>query len=123
MADAIDVMTDCFADNSLSRLQLFFPDPWHKKKHNKRRIVQLPFAELVRQKLLEGGQFHMATDWQEYADYMMEVMSLAKGYNNHEGEYLFSQPPEYRQKTKFERRGERLGHGVWDLIFGKSAES
>ena len=119
MADAVDVLTDCFAENSIDRLQLFFPDPWHKKKHNKRRIVQPEFAELVRTRLTPGGKFHMATDWAEYAEYMMEVMSLAPGYQNDAGEYQFIKTPDYRAKTKFERRGERLGHGVWDLIFSK----
>ncbi len=119
MADAIDVLTDCFEDCSIDRLQLFFPDPWHKKKHNKRRIVQPEFVALVFQKLKAGGVFHMATDWQDYAEHMMEVMTLANGYENMASEYMFSNPPPYRSKTKFESRGERLGHGVWDLMFRK----
>ena len=119
LADAVDVLTDCFDDNSIDRVQLFFPDPWHKKKHNKRRIVQLGFADLIRQKLCVSGQFHMATDWERYADHMMEVMTLAPGYENSSPEYHFSPAPEYRPKTKFEARGERLGHGVWDLVFNK----
>lgn len=117
MADAVDVFDDCIADASLARFQLYFPDPWHKKKHNKRRIVQPQFVELVRTKLQPAGVCHMATDWQPYADYMMEIMSLAPGYSNQTSEYCFSPRPAYRPLTKFEKRGERLGHGVWDLLF------
>ncbi len=120
LADAVDVLTDCIPESSVSRFQLFFPDPWHKKKHNKRRIVQQPFAALVREVLSADAHFHMATDWEDYADHMMEVMSLAPGYENSAGPYLFSEIPEYRPNTKFEARGERLGHGVWDIIFRKS---
>ncbi|MFL0797780.1 MAG: tRNA (guanosine(46)-N7)-methyltransferase TrmB [Cellvibrionaceae bacterium] len=119
MADAVDVLEDCIANESLDRFQLYFPDPWHKKKHHKRRIVQPEFVQRIRQKLKPGGVFHMATDWENYADHMMEVMSLAEGYENVAGEYLFSDKPDYRPETKFERRGERLGHGVWDLLFKK----
>ncbi len=117
MADAIDVLDDCIADASLDRLQLYFPDPWHKKKHNKRRILQPEFAQTVRKKLKVGGVFHLATDWEHYADQMMEVMSAAPGYENKAGEFHYSARPDYRPITKFEMRGERLGHGVWDLLF------
>jgi len=119
MADAIDVLDDCIADNSIDRLQLYFPDPWHKKKHNKRRILQPEFAQKVLRKLKPGGIFHLATDWQDYADQMMEVMSAAEGYVNCAGQYKFSPCPSYRPNTKFEKRGEDLGHGVWDLLFEK----
>jgi len=117
MADAIDVLEDCIADNSVDRFQLYFPDPWHKKKHNKRRIVQIEFVERIRHKLKLGGVFHLATDWEPYADHMMEVMSEAPGFGNQAGEYHYSERPDYRPITKFEKRGERLGHGVWDLLF------
>lgn len=117
MADAIDVLEDCIPDASLDRFQLFFPDPWHKKKHHKRRIVSQDFVAQVRQKLKPGGVLHMATDWQEYAEYMMEVMCMAPGFANAATEYCFSQRPTYRPKTKFESRGEQRGHGVWDIIF------
>jgi tRNA (guanine-N7-)-methyltransferase len=120
MADAIDVLEDCIPSNSLSRFQLFFPDPWHKKKHNKRRIVQQSFMQLLNQKLRSKGVCHFATDWQPYADYMMEVMNLAEGFNNCEDQYCFSPKPDYRPLTKFENRGQRLGHGVWDLLFKKT---
>ena len=121
MADAIDVINDCIADDSISRFQLYFPDPWHKKKHNKRRIVQPEFMQLIRRKLVTGGICHLATDWENYADQMMEVMSAAEGYDNIAGEYHFAEKPDFRPETKFERRGERLGHGVWDLLFKKTS--
>lgn len=117
MADAVDVLEDCIPDHSLSRFQLYFPDPWHKKKHNKRRIVQPQFVQLLRRKLSEGGVCHFATDWEPYAEHMMEVMSLAEGFENQAGEYRFSPRPDYRPLTKFENRGQKLGHGVWDLLF------
>ncbi|MCE6984876.1 tRNA (guanosine(46)-N7)-methyltransferase TrmB, partial [Pseudomonas frederiksbergensis] len=78
----IEVLNKCVADNSLDRLMLFFPDPWHKSRHHKRRIVQPEFAQLVRSKLKVGGVFHMATDWEPYAEYMLEVMNIAPGYRN-----------------------------------------
>ena len=117
MADAIDVLDDCIADNSLDRFQLYFPDPWHKKKHHKRRIVQPEFIKKIQQKLKPGGIIHMATDWEDYADYMMEVLSSADGLKNQAGQFCFSARPDFRPVTKFEKRGERLGHGVWDLLF------
>lgn len=123
LADANDVLEECFADGSIDRLQLYFPDPWHKKKHNKRRIVQPAFAELVRRKLKVGGIFHMATDWQPYAEQMLEVMEQAPGYVNAVAPGEYAERPGYRPETKFERRGARLGHGVWDLLFAKQAEA
>jgi tRNA (guanine-N7-)-methyltransferase len=120
--DAIEVLKRCIADDSLDRLLLFFPDPWHKSRHHKRRIVQQSFAELVRSKLKPGGVLHMATDWEPYAEYMLEVMNVAPGYRNlAEDGRCVPRPPE-RPVTKFERRGERLGHGVWDLKFEKLAD-
>jgi tRNA (guanine-N7-)-methyltransferase len=117
MADAMDVLEDCIPDASIDRLQLYFPDPWHKKKHNKRRIVQPNFVQTLRPKLKIGGIFHMATDWQPYAEHMMEVMNSSEKYSNVSTANGYSERPEYRPITKFERRGERLGHGVWDLLF------
>lgn len=119
-ADANDVLEDCFADESIKRLQLYFPDPWHKKKHNKRRIVQAEFVEKIRQKLIPAGHFHMATDWEPYAEHMMETMGEDNGFHNSMPGSDFAPRPDYRPITKFEKRGERLGHGVWDLIFVKS---
>lgn len=115
--DALEVLRHCIPDASLDRVLLFFPDPWHKARHNKRRIVQPAFAELVRSKLKPGGILHMATDWQPYAEHMLEVMDVAPGYLNLAGDERFVARPPERPITKFERRGERLGHGVWDLKF------
>jgi tRNA (guanine-N(7)-)-methyltransferase (EC 2.1.1.33) len=120
LADAVDVMTDCIPLNRVDRFQLFFPDPWHKKKHNKRRILQPEFAQQIRRVLKEGGCFHMATDWENYADHSMEILSIAEGYTNAASQYCFAERPGYRPKTKFESRGERLGHGVWDIVFAKT---
>jgi tRNA (guanine-N7-)-methyltransferase len=117
MADAIDVLNDCIADGSLDRFQLYFPDPWHKKKHHKRRIVQPEFVRLLCSKLKPGGLIHLATDWQEYAEHMLEVMEAEAQLENTSGKGEFSPRPEFRPQTKFERRGERLGHGVWDLLY------
>jgi tRNA (guanine-N7-)-methyltransferase len=119
--DAVEVLAQCIHDGRLDGLQLFFPDPWHKKKHNKRRILQPAFAQAVRRKLKIGGQFHMATDWENYAEHMMEVMSAAEGYRNSAGAGEFSPQPDFRPVTKFQNRGEKLGHGVWDLIFERIA--
>ncbi|AJQ93558.1 tRNA (guanosine(46)-N7)-methyltransferase TrmB [Gynuella sunshinyii] len=118
--DAVEVLKHCFADNSIDRLQLFFPDPWHKKKHHKRRIVQADFANLVHHKLKPEGVWHLATDWQPYAEQMLEVLTATKGFTNTAGDGQYSERPVYRPETKFERRGVRLGHGVWDLIFKKA---
>ncbi|MDP6164622.1 MAG: tRNA (guanosine(46)-N7)-methyltransferase TrmB [Gammaproteobacteria bacterium] len=115
--DAIEVMAQCIPDRSLGGVQLFFPDPWHKKKHNKRRIVQAQFAQDIRQKLGSGGVFHMATDWQPYAEHMMEVMEAATGYVNLAGAGQYSPQPDFRPITKFQKRGEGKGHGVWDLMY------
>lgn len=117
--DAVAVLADCINDASLARVQLFFPDPWHKKKHHKRRIVQNEFVQNLRIKLAIGGIFHMATDWESYAQHMLDVMSAAPGFVNlsNDGDYV--PRPEHRPLTKFEQRGHRLGHGVWDLMFEK----
>lgn len=115
--DAIAVLAHCIADASLDCLQLFFPDPWPKKKHHKRRLVQPDFAERVRSKLAIGGRLHMATDWQPYAEHMLAVMEAAPGFRNASGPGQYAPRPADRPHTKFERRGERLGHGVWDLIY------
>ena len=115
--DAVEVLENMIPDNSLRMVQLFFPDPWHKARHNKRRIVQVPFAELVMRKLKLGGVFHMATDWEDYAKHMLEVMSSIDGYKNQSESHDYVPRPETRPLTKFEQRGHRLGHGVWDLMF------
>lgn len=122
LADAIDVLEDCIPDDSIDRLQVYFPDPWHKKKHNKRRLIQSPFVQRIRSKLKPGGVFHLATDWEPYAESMLEVMEAAEGFKNMAGPGRYSPRPDYRPVTKFEQRGERLGHGVWDLLYQKIDE-
>lgn len=117
--DAIEVLEKCIPKDSLAGVYLFFPDPWHKKRHHKRRIVQPAFAQTIQGHLKPGGQFHMATDWEDYAIHMMEVMNEQSGYQNISGEGQYTPRPDYRPLTKFEARGHRLGHGVWDLIFEK----
>lgn len=115
--DAVEILKDCIPDNSLSRVQLYFPDPWHKKRHHKRRIVQPEFVARLRSKLAQGGVFHMATDWENYAEHMLEVMQQADGFSNQSASNDYVPRPDYRPLTKFEQRGHRLGHGVWDLMF------
>jgi tRNA (guanine-N7-)-methyltransferase len=119
--DGVEILDERIPDASLARLQLFFPDPWPKKKHHKRRIVQPAFVELVRRKLAPGGRFHMATDWADYAEHMMAVMNNAPGWENEAGAGCYSPRPDWRPATKFERRGEKLGHGVYDLVFRRTA--
>jgi tRNA (guanine-N7-)-methyltransferase len=116
-ADAMELLRHHIESGSLSRVLLYFPDPWQKRKHHKRRIVQSEFARLVHSALIPGGVLHMATDWHDYAMQMMSVLSAHPGYINRAGENNFSPRPDSRPLTKFEQRGERLGHGVWDLIF------
>ena len=115
--DAVKVLKDCLPDDCLDRLLLFFPDPWHKKRHHKRRIVRPEIIGLVAQKLKPGGILHMATDWENYAQHMLEVLERAPAFRNCAGAGLYSEKPGYRPVTKFELRGRKLGHGVWDLLF------
>lgn len=115
--DAKEFLAQRVPDGSLEVLQLFFPDPWPKARHHKRRLLQAEFAQLVRHKLRPGGRFHMATDWQHYAEHMLAVMTAASGYRNDAGAGQYAGRPPHRPLTKFERRGQRLGHGVWDLVF------
>ncbi|PMO68687.1 tRNA (guanosine(46)-N7)-methyltransferase TrmB [Vibrio breoganii] len=120
--DAVEVFENMIQDGSLQIVQLFFPDPWHKKRHHKRRIVQVEFAEMLRSKLqMETGIFHMATDWENYAEHMIEIMNQAPGFANiaTDGDYI--PRPEERPLTKFEARGHRLGHGVWDIKYKRTA--
>ncbi|MFC0322869.1 tRNA (guanosine(46)-N7)-methyltransferase TrmB [Gallibacterium melopsittaci] len=118
--DAIEILQDNIPDNSLAGLQLFFPDPWQKAKHHKRRIVQTPFIELIMPKLTPNGFIHMATDWQNYADHMLEVLRSQPDLSNTSTTNDFIPRPDSRPLTKFEQRGQRLGHGVWDLYFIKN---
>lgn len=118
--DAVEVLEHQIPPASLDRVQLFFPDPWHKKRHHKRRIVQPEFIQLVRDRLKPGGRFHMATDWQEYAEAALAALRDAPGLRNTSPAGGFVSRPDYRPITKFEQRGARLGHGVWDLVFERT---
>ncbi|GKX57173.1 tRNA (guanine-N(7)-)-methyltransferase [Leminorella grimontii] len=115
--DAVEVLEKMIPDASLSRVLLFFPDPWHKARHHKRRILQTPFAMAILKKLKVGGVFHMATDWENYAEHMLEVMNALPAYRNLSVDGTYVPRPDSRPLTKFELRGQRLGHGVWDLMF------
>ncbi len=115
--DAVEVLQQQISDHSLAGLQLYFPDPWPKKRHHKRRIVQPAWVQLVARKLRPGGLLHMATDWEDYALHMLEVMEASTAFENTAGAGRFSPHQGNRPETKFERRGRRKGHGVWDLIY------
>lgn len=115
--DAVEVLEKCISDQSLDEIRLYFPDPWPKKKHHKRRIVQAKFTQLVVEKLKPGGRIHFATDWQPYAEWALEVLEAQAGLENIAGQHQYFPRPESRLVTKFEKRGQRLGHGSWDLMF------
>ncbi|WP_371372651.1 tRNA (guanosine(46)-N7)-methyltransferase TrmB [Thalassotalea aquiviva] len=117
--DAIEILDDCVPKGCIDTVQLFFPDPWHKAKHHKRRIVKPEFIESIRNILIPGGVFHMATDWENYAECMLEDMSQAPGFVNMSETNDYVPRPDSRPLTKFENRGQKLGHGVWDLQFQK----
>ncbi|MCG5501952.1 tRNA (guanosine(46)-N7)-methyltransferase TrmB [Ectothiorhodospira lacustris] len=114
--DAVEVLKLQIPAGSLDRIQIYFPDPWPKKRHHKRRLVQPTFVALLGSRLRASGLLHLATDWEPYAEHMLTVMNQAAGFRNLAGEG-FSPRPEYRPLTKFEQRGQRLGHGVWDVMF------
>jgi tRNA (guanine-N7-)-methyltransferase len=116
--DAVEVLREMVPPASLAGVHVWFPDPWHKKRHNKRRLVQPAFVELVVSRLAPGGHLHCATDWQPYAEQMLEVLSAASGLRNTAEGY--APKPAWRPLTKFEARGLRLGHGVWDLLFTRT---
>jgi tRNA (guanine-N7-)-methyltransferase len=113
--DAVEVLRDMIAAGSLDGVHVFFPDPWHKARHNKRRLIQRAFVDTLVTKMRTGGYIHIATDWQEYAEQILEVLTDTPELENTSDGY--STRPEYRPLTKFEQRGLRLGHGVWDLVF------
>ncbi|MCB1735806.1 MAG: tRNA (guanosine(46)-N7)-methyltransferase TrmB [Gammaproteobacteria bacterium] len=115
--DAVEVVRDFIPEQALDRVLVWFADPWPKKKHHKRRIIQLAFVELLRSRLKPGCILHLATDWQNYAEHQLEVMDAAPGWENAAGPGNYSAKPDYRPETKFERRGLKLGHGVWDLVY------
>ncbi|MEF8698800.1 MAG: tRNA (guanosine(46)-N7)-methyltransferase TrmB [Candidatus Accumulibacter sp. UW26] len=119
--DAVDVLRDMLAPASLAGVHLFFPDPWPKKRHHKRRLLQPAFLSLLASRLQPGGTIHCATDWQEYAQQMLAVLSAEPLLENTAAAY--APRPDYRPQTKFEQRGLRLGHGVWDLVFRRRPAS
>ncbi|MFA6920921.1 MAG: tRNA (guanosine(46)-N7)-methyltransferase TrmB [Gallionella sp.] len=113
--DAVEVLRDMITDATLDGVHIFFPDPWHKARHNKRRLIQGPFIAKLMQKLKPGGYIHVATDWQNYAEQVLAVLSAEPLLENTAADY--APRPDYRPLTKFEKRGINLGHGVWDLVF------
>jgi tRNA (guanine-N7-)-methyltransferase len=113
--DAVEVLQHMLPDASLDGVHIFFPDPWHKKRHHKRRLIQAEFVKLLCSKLKVGGYLHVATDWQEYAEWVLAILQAELQLANSASEYAAK--PDYRPLTKFEQRGIRLGHGVWDIIF------
>ena len=117
--DAVEVLEHMIPPASLAGVHIFFPDPWHKKRHNKRRLIQAPLVAHLTSRLAPGGYVHCATDWEPYAQQMLEVLSAEPGLVNTADTY--AEKPAYRPLTKFENRGLRLGHGVWDLVFRKRA--
>lgn len=121
--DAIEVLKQGIPEAALQGLFLFFPDPWHKKRHHKRRILNPAFVSELGRVIRPGGFFHAATDWEDYARQMMTVLSTADSlFENSAGSGCFTPRPDYRPLTKFEQRGQRLGHGVWDLIFTRRSQ-
>lgn len=115
--DAVEVLEHMLPPASLDGVHIFFPDPWHKKRHNKRRLIQPAFLQLLVSRIKLGGYIHMATDWEDYAIQMLEVLSAEPALENTADGY--APRPDYRPLTKFENRGLKLGHGVWDLVFQK----
>ena len=114
--DAVEVLEHMIAPDSLDGVHIYFPDPWHKARHHKRRLIQPKFVAMLVSRLRPGGYIHLATDWQNYAEQMLEVLSAESALENTAGSD-YAPRPDYRPVTKFERRGLKLGHGVWDLVF------
>lgn len=116
--DAVEVLTGMLAPDSLDGVHVFFPDPWHKKRHHKRRLIQPALVQLLASRIRPGGYIHLATDWQEYAEQMLAVLAAEQLLKNTVSDY--APRPDTRPLTKFEQRGIRLGHGVWDLVFRRT---
>ena len=121
--DAVEVLGHEVADGSLDEIRIYFPDPWHKKRHNKRRLVNEAFAALLVHKLSPTGRLHLATDWQDYAEQMWDVLDGTPGIANRAGPRGAVPRPPWRPQTHFEARGLRLGHGVWDLLYDKTPDA
>jgi tRNA (guanine-N7-)-methyltransferase len=117
--DAVEVLEHEIADGALDEIRIYFPDPWHKKRHNKRRLVQPELASLLVRKLAIGGRLHLATDWHDYAEQMWDVLDATPGLRNRAGPRGHVVRPDWRPQTHFETRGQKLGHGVWDLLYDR----
>jgi tRNA (guanine-N7-)-methyltransferase len=117
--DAVEVLRDHIANKSFDEILVFFPDPWHKKRHHKRRLIDAGFAQLAASKLRPRGVLRLATDWQDYAEQMLEVGNACDALQSLSLEGGYVERPQFRPPTRFERRGQRLGHGVWDLAYEK----
>ena len=117
--DAVEVLQHEIADASVDEVRIYFPDPWHKKRHNKRRLVQPGLAALLVRKLATGGRLHLATDWHDYAEQMWDVLDTTPGLRNRAGPRGHVPRPPWRPQTHFETRGQKLGHGVWDLLYDR----
>ncbi len=115
--DAVEVLKRQISPHSLNSVCIFFPDPWHKNKHQKRRLINAEFADLLATKIKKGGHIYLATDWQDYAEQMLNVLNNNSHFNNISEQNAYCERIEFRSLTKFEKRGQRLGHGVWDLVF------
>jgi tRNA (guanine-N7-)-methyltransferase len=122
-SDAVDVLRDYVADASFDEVLVFFPDPWHKKRHHKRRLIEASFVSLAAAKLRSGGILRLATDWQAYAEQMLSVCNADPALESLSRDQTYVPRPEFRPPTRFERRGERLGHGVWDLAYAKRVQA
>jgi tRNA (guanine-N7-)-methyltransferase len=118
--DAVEVLTSAVPDGSFDTILIFFPDPWHKKRHHKRRLIDAAFVETLAGKLRPAGVLRLATDWAEYAEQMRTVCNACSRLASQNAEGVYVQRPDFRPPTRFERRGERLGHGVWDLAYVKT---
>jgi len=115
--DAVEVLQHEIADGTLDEVRIYFPDPWHKKRHHKRRLINDAFAALLVRKLASDGRLHLATDWQDYAEQMWDVLETTAGLSNTAGPRGHVARPAWRPQTHFETRGQNLGHGVWDLLY------
>lgn len=118
--DAVEVLQHEIADGALDEIRIYFPDPWHKQRHHKRRLLQPEFAALLLRKLAAEGRLHLATDWQDYAEQMWDVLDATPGLRNRAGPRGHVPRPDWRPQTHFESRGQRLGHGVWDLLYDRT---
>jgi tRNA (guanine-N7-)-methyltransferase len=119
--DAVEVLRDYIPDASFDEVLVFFPDPWHKKRHHKRRLIEEQFVALLAARLRDGGVLRLATDWQGYAEQMLAVCNACPALESLSPDGTYVMRPDFRSPTRFERRGARLGHGVWDLAYVKGA--